>query len=178
MTTIALNLAYSSACSTRRRTRDCSITRRALGPASKEVRDRHVANCTKADPAYSKGVVEALELFLAKGKNNSCPSVLRSVHDSLVCQSTFISLVRPRAAIDAFQRVRETHRIALQPRPNCMKAEARVISSVSLRVPLGIGVLSIDRVATEDECVGDLLPTTRHWKYARSVRVTFRTSGR
>jgi len=39
-------------------------TARALGPASKEVRDRHVANCTKADPAYGEGVAKALEAFL------------------------------------------------------------------------------------------------------------------
>src|SRR5712691_9011082 len=43
-------------------------TARALGPASKEVRDRHVANCTKADPAYGEGVATALEAFLAEYK--------------------------------------------------------------------------------------------------------------
>ena len=43
-------------------------TARALGPASKEVRDRHVANCTKADPAYGEGVAKALEAFLAGSK--------------------------------------------------------------------------------------------------------------
>jgi len=43
-------------------------TARALGPASKEVRDRHVANCTKADPAYGEGVAKALEAFLAEHK--------------------------------------------------------------------------------------------------------------
>jgi catalase len=43
-------------------------TARALGPASKEVRDRHVANCTKADLAYGEGVAKALEDFLAKHK--------------------------------------------------------------------------------------------------------------
>jgi catalase len=41
-------------------------TARALGPASKEVRDRHVANCTKADPAYGEGIVKALAAFLAE----------------------------------------------------------------------------------------------------------------
>jgi catalase len=29
----------------------------ALGPACKEVRDRHVANCTNADSAYGEGEV-------------------------------------------------------------------------------------------------------------------------
>jgi catalase len=37
-------------------------TARALGAASKEVRDRHVANCSKADPAYGEGVAKALNL--------------------------------------------------------------------------------------------------------------------
>jgi len=43
-------------------------TARALGPASKEVRDRHVANCTKADLDYGEGVAKALEAFLAEHK--------------------------------------------------------------------------------------------------------------
>jgi catalase len=43
-------------------------TARALGPASKEVRDRHVANCTKADLAYGEGVAKALEALLAEQK--------------------------------------------------------------------------------------------------------------
>jgi catalase len=43
-------------------------TARALGPASKEVRDRHVANCTKADSAYGEGVAKALEVFLSEHK--------------------------------------------------------------------------------------------------------------
>jgi catalase len=43
-------------------------TARALGPASKEVRDRHVANCTKADLDYGEGVAKALEAFLAEDK--------------------------------------------------------------------------------------------------------------
>jgi catalase len=43
-------------------------TTRALGPASKEVRDRHVANCTRADQAYGEGVAKALEAFLAEHK--------------------------------------------------------------------------------------------------------------
>jgi catalase len=41
-------------------------TARALGPASKEVRDRHVGNCSKADPAYGEGVAKALEALLAE----------------------------------------------------------------------------------------------------------------
>jgi catalase len=44
-------------------------TARSLGPASKEVRDRHVANCTKADPAYGEGVEKALEEYLQSARN-------------------------------------------------------------------------------------------------------------
>jgi catalase len=40
-------------------------TARALAPASKEVRDRHVSNCSKADQAYGAGVAKALEVVLA-----------------------------------------------------------------------------------------------------------------
>jgi catalase len=40
-------------------------TARALAPASKEVRDRHVSNCSKADQAYGEGVAKALEVVLA-----------------------------------------------------------------------------------------------------------------
>ena len=43
-------------------------TARALGPASREVRDRHVANCAKADTDYGEGVAKALEVFLAEQK--------------------------------------------------------------------------------------------------------------
>jgi len=41
-------------------------TARALGPASREVRDRHVANCAKADTDYGEGVAKALEAFLVE----------------------------------------------------------------------------------------------------------------
>ncbi|MGA7107059.1 MAG: catalase-related domain-containing protein [Terracidiphilus sp.] len=44
-------------------------TARSLGPASKEVRDRHVVNCTKADPAYGEGVAKALEEYLQSARN-------------------------------------------------------------------------------------------------------------
>jgi catalase len=50
-------------------------TARALGPASKEVRDRHVANCAKADLAYGDGVAKALEAFLAEDKYRMPASV-------------------------------------------------------------------------------------------------------
>jgi catalase len=35
-------------------------TARAIGEASKEVQDRHIGNCSKADPAYGKGVAKAI----------------------------------------------------------------------------------------------------------------------
>ncbi len=37
-------------------------TARSLGGASKPVQLRHVANCSKADPAYGAGVAKALGL--------------------------------------------------------------------------------------------------------------------
>jgi hypothetical protein len=37
-----------------------------MGDARLEVKQRHVANCTKADPAYGAGVAKALGLTLAK----------------------------------------------------------------------------------------------------------------
>jgi catalase len=40
-------------------------TARAIGPASKEVQQRHIANCSKADPAYGAGVEHALEMISA-----------------------------------------------------------------------------------------------------------------
>ena len=41
-------------------------TARSLAPAEKLIRDRHVSNCTKADPAYGEGVAKALEAVLAE----------------------------------------------------------------------------------------------------------------
>jgi catalase len=35
-------------------------TARAIGAASKVVQDRHIGNCSKADPAYGKGVAKAI----------------------------------------------------------------------------------------------------------------------
>ena len=35
-------------------------TARAIGGASKEVEDRHIGNCSKADPAYGEGVAKAI----------------------------------------------------------------------------------------------------------------------
>jgi catalase len=54
--------------SSREKQRLFENTPRSLGPASKEVRDRHVANCSMADPAYGEGVAKALEHFLAEHK--------------------------------------------------------------------------------------------------------------
>jgi catalase len=38
-------------------------TARAVGGASKEIQERHIANCSKADPAYGAGVAKALGLL-------------------------------------------------------------------------------------------------------------------
>ena len=35
-------------------------TARAIGGAPREIKQRHIANCTKADPAYGEGVAKAL----------------------------------------------------------------------------------------------------------------------
>jgi len=39
-------------------------TARALGDAPKEIKIRHIGNCLKADPAYGKGVADALGIPL------------------------------------------------------------------------------------------------------------------
>jgi catalase len=41
-------------------------TARALGDAPKEVKIRHIGNCLKADPAYGKGVADALGIPLSE----------------------------------------------------------------------------------------------------------------
>jgi len=44
---------------------------RAIGGAPREIRIRHIGNCLKADPAYGKGVADALGIRLGeqpKGK--------------------------------------------------------------------------------------------------------------
>jgi catalase len=38
-------------------------TARALGPAARQIQQRHVENCKRADPAYGNGVAEALAKF-------------------------------------------------------------------------------------------------------------------
>jgi catalase len=39
-------------------------TARAMGDAPREVKLRHIGNCLKADPAYGKGVADALGIPL------------------------------------------------------------------------------------------------------------------
>jgi catalase len=36
-------------------------TARAIGGAARHIQERHIANCSKADPAYGAGVANALE---------------------------------------------------------------------------------------------------------------------
>jgi catalase len=39
-------------------------TARAMGDAHRHIKERHVANCLRADPAYGEGVARALGLDL------------------------------------------------------------------------------------------------------------------
>ena len=41
-------------------------TARAMGDAPKEIKIRHISNCLKADPAYGKGVADALGILLSE----------------------------------------------------------------------------------------------------------------
>ncbi|HNR30225.1 MAG TPA: catalase, partial [Candidatus Hydrogenedentes bacterium] len=41
-------------------------TARAMGDAPKEIKIRHIGNCLKADPAYGKGVADALGISLSE----------------------------------------------------------------------------------------------------------------
>jgi catalase len=43
-------------------------TARAMGDAPKEIKIRHIGNCLKADPAYGKGVADALGIALSEVK--------------------------------------------------------------------------------------------------------------
>jgi catalase len=43
-------------------------TARAMKGASQEVLERHVVNCTKADPAYGQGVAKALGISVPEGE--------------------------------------------------------------------------------------------------------------
>jgi catalase len=41
-------------------------TARAMGDAPKEIKLRHIGNCLKADPAYGKGVADALGIKVSE----------------------------------------------------------------------------------------------------------------
>ena len=41
-------------------------TARAIGGAPREIQIRHIGNCLKADPAYGKGVADALGIRLGE----------------------------------------------------------------------------------------------------------------
>ena len=43
-------------------------TARAMGDAAKEIKIRHIGNCLRADPAYGKGVADALGICLSEVK--------------------------------------------------------------------------------------------------------------
>jgi catalase len=40
-------------------------TARSIGDAPREIQVRHIGNCLKADPAYGKGVADALKIPLS-----------------------------------------------------------------------------------------------------------------
>jgi catalase len=44
----------------------CENTARAIGGAPREIQIRHIGNCLKADPAYGKGVADALGIPLGE----------------------------------------------------------------------------------------------------------------
>jgi len=46
----------------------CENTGRAMGDAPKAIKIRHIGNCLKADPAYGKGVADALGIGLSEVK--------------------------------------------------------------------------------------------------------------
>jgi catalase len=39
---------------------------RAMGDARQHIKERHIANCLRADPAYGKGVARALGLSVKR----------------------------------------------------------------------------------------------------------------
>jgi catalase len=43
-------------------------TARAIGDAPEEIKRRHIGNCSKADPAYGKGVAAALKIPLKEAE--------------------------------------------------------------------------------------------------------------
>ena len=49
-------------------------TARAMGSASKEVQERHIGNCSKADPAYGTGVAQALTDLLQRQDESTHPT--------------------------------------------------------------------------------------------------------
>ena len=41
-------------------------TARAMGDAPREIKIRHISNCTKADPAYGEGVANAMGIPMSE----------------------------------------------------------------------------------------------------------------
>ena len=44
----------------------CANTARSVGGAPKEIQIRHISHCLKADPAYGKGIADALGIALSE----------------------------------------------------------------------------------------------------------------
>ena len=45
-----------------------ATTARAMGDAPRKIKIRHIGNCAKADPAYGKGVADALGISMSEVK--------------------------------------------------------------------------------------------------------------
>jgi catalase len=46
-------------------------TARAINGATQEVVERHIGNCSKADPAYGQGVAKAVAAFQQPGESQA-----------------------------------------------------------------------------------------------------------
>jgi catalase len=52
----------------------CENTARAMGDAEVFIKQRHIRNCHRADPAYGEGVAKALGLSLAEALTAEDPA--------------------------------------------------------------------------------------------------------
>jgi catalase len=53
-------------------------TARAMGDARRQIKERHIANCFRADPAYGAGVARALDLKVPEFAKWPMPAIARS----------------------------------------------------------------------------------------------------
>jgi catalase len=50
-------------------------TARQVGGAAKHIQERHIANCTKADPAYGAGVAQAIARLAQRTSSDDRQSI-------------------------------------------------------------------------------------------------------